>query len=321
MRKVIVILKIIISYSSLLSQVNFNPSNNTIEVNEDMTTYIFLDNVESPSVDIGNDNVIGEVKLISPKKYLLKVKATQKFNKNTSLLIIDKEGRDIPVITVIYNANTMIGKYYYDANKKTFSNSSSLENKDVKQTSINQEKIKVQEIIEEKPSKKVIIPETKEVPVKSNTENEKKEVSNSNSDKKKYNEIFLKNRKFISGQTTSHFRIELFNIVKFKKENKLYYCFDINNKTSSDFEIEEVIVEIIRKSKGRGDISELVENITFSDKILKAGDNYLLVSSDAFSIDNNEFINITIIEKTNYGTGKKMKTNIRYKDLIEIISI
>lgn len=112
MKKVILIFALLIN-TIAKTQLVFQEKNYTIDVCEDKTTAIIIKGIEAPTLDIGNDNVIGEIQEISPKNYYIKLKAIKAFTK-TSLLVITKTDIDLPMFEINYNKNMLTGKYVFE---------------------------------------------------------------------------------------------------------------------------------------------------------------------------------------------------------------
>lgn len=308
----------ILSFTSL-AQINFNESSYELEVNEDITTYLFIENIEKPTIDLGNENIIGEIKEVRVNYYLIKLKALQKFAKPTSMLIIDKNGHDIPVFIVKYNSGMRIGKYLYDVKTNKFQNTSSGTNTSSAGSKIEStSESKIQKPIDTSINeiKKTYDNQIKKQDIELANLSLGKDDTTVNKTKKKLKYLREKET-FISGLNTSHFLIELVNFAKSKEDKRIYYLVRVLNKTL-DFEVDDVIVEIKRKVKNRGDVSDLVGNIEYSDKVIKKGNSDFVISSPDFSIDSNESVMLFITEKTEYGTGKKMELSIRYKDFTKM---
>lgn len=320
----IVFIYIQIHWMDVNAQVNFNESNFEIEVNEDITTYLFVDNIEKPTIDLGSEFIIGEIKEIRTNYYLIKLKAVQKISKPTSMLIIDKGGKDIPIFIIKYNQTMKVGKYLYDAkiNKFQNTNNSSLKSNITTNDENNQSivldsstvKLKSKYESEFNSQKK----EFKIYDAKVTLDKSENTLKVSQSNKFNNKLKFLRDKEtFISGLNTSHYLIELTSFAKSKEDKKIYYLVKVLNKTV-EFQVDDVVIEIKRKVKSRGDVSDIVADIEFSDKFIKPGESYFIISSPEYSIDNNESVIITISEKTDYGTGKKMELSIRYKDFTKI---
>jgi hypothetical protein len=111
--KNVILSMILLTNTILNAQLIFQEKNYSIDVCEEKTTAIIIKGIEAPTLDIGNDNVIGEIQEISPKNYYIKLKAIKAFTK-TSLLVITKTDIDLPMFEIVYNKNMLTGKYVFE---------------------------------------------------------------------------------------------------------------------------------------------------------------------------------------------------------------
>jgi hypothetical protein len=108
----------ILSILSASSQnMKFQEQNYVVEVNELKTSYLFINGIDNPTLDIGSKACIGEIQELKKGYWLIKLKAIKVFQK-TSLLVISDNGIDVPMIELRYNKDAATGKYTMDLDEK-----------------------------------------------------------------------------------------------------------------------------------------------------------------------------------------------------------
>lgn len=297
----------------------FQEQNFVIEVNELKTSYLFINGIENPILDIGSKACIGDMQELKKGYWLIKLKAIKVFEK-TSLLIISENGADIPMIELRYNKNSATGKYTMDLEEKP---------KQVEKMKTIEENTSEERSLEEKAEEAVARAnkvversiqqlQTNNIGEKDNAK--KKEEPKSITVTKKENEEFppryMTKPTFIAGKSNSTYSFLCSNLLQ--EGNELVFVFEFENKLSTDLNISETVIMIKKEIKGRKS-NEIINGAMLSKKVLKGRKEELIyVKCPYFQINENESVEIQFNEKTEYGMGRDISLEINFKAFSKI---
>lgn len=322
---------IFLLYNKVKAQeMTFQEQNYVIEVNESKTSYLFINGIENPTLDIGSKSCIGEMQELKKGYWLIKLKAIKVFVK-TSLLIISENGQEVPMIELKYNKDAATGKYTMDLTKKTnnevretvIESSTKISKKDDANNNETNESLEQRSINAINRSKMVleeIDREANKVNIDNNSKKEgnvsEKVSTKTRSETEEYPIKYMMKPTFIAGKSNSTYSFLCSNLLQ--EGNELVFVFEFQNKLSTDLNISETVILIKKNIKGRKS-SEIINGARISKNILKGKKEELIyVKCPYFQINESESVEIQFNEKTEYGMGRDISLVIDFKSFSKI---
>lgn len=282
----------------------FQEQSMMIEVQEHRTTYLFVKGIRSASLDIGHSACFGEVVELQKGYWLIKLKATQVFDK-TTLLLIGQAEVEIPIIEIRYSPRVALGKYVLDLTAR----------QDVKRgDTVIQKRNTIVSPSESSPILPSLDKPKKadhvEITIDPLNISRADTPSRSPSNRGIFPAKYRLGETFIAGKVTAQFHLRIFNLLH--EGDDLILAFELHNKQETAFQIDDYQLQIIKNYKNRMMSTEVKGTEISLRRIGSRQKESLFIRCPFFQLSEHETLFLTLKESTEYGMGREIRIEIPF---------